>query len=230
MSALYRLLFLGFLLLGATGLKAQPFFGYQTIGVHTWFVSCTWTGQTPELGVGYGLRRPWGGFADLTAEWRAPMGALFSGRQQRVVVGIYGPLRLRNRRFMGAGLHLHWQRYAAQDGRHSRLSLAGTLLPSYTFAAPLGDQPYLTGGLRATGLLALHDKAQGAATPTWLPAFGTEIGTQVSLHLERSLGLGLNAFATRHWALKESPQPAGTERWQGQGSLYAGSTYFLQRW
>ncbi|RMG67238.1 MAG: hypothetical protein D6722_13530 [Bacteroidetes bacterium] len=229
MSPLYRLLFWGFLL-GTTSLSAQPFYGYQTNGVHTWFFSLNWNGEAPELGIGYGLRRPWSGFADITAEWRAPLGNLFQGDQQTFVVGAYGPFRLRSRPYIGGGVHLRWQHYRQGDAARRRLTLATTLIPSYTFAAPLNDQPYLTGGLRATGLVVLADMAAGAGDTRWFSAVGTEVGTQLSLHLERTLGVGQNLFAQRLWALDGGALPDQDADWDLRGDLYLGSTYHLRRW
>ena len=230
MSHLYRFLLLGFLLAGAAGLSAQPFYGYQTNGVHTCFFSLNWNGQATELGIGYGLRRTWSGFADITAEWRAPLGNLFQGDQQTFVAGIYGPFRLRRRAYVGGGVHLRWQHYRQDETARRRLTLATTVVPSYTFAAPLNDQPYFTGGLRATGLLVLADMTAGAGDTRWFSAVGTEVGTQLSLHLERTLGAGQNLFAQRLWALDGGTLPGQDAQWDLRGDLYLGSTYYLRRW
>jgi len=151
--------------------------------------------------------------------------ALFDYDQQAFIVGAYGPLRLRSRPFLGGGVHLRWQNRAEEGGRNSRLTLATTLLPSYALAAPLGDQPYLTAGLRATGLIVLLEHRAGTSDPNWLPAWGTELGGQVSFHLENSAGLSFNGYAHRMWSRAESTDPG----WTFQTDLYAGSTYHLRR-
>lgn len=207
-----------------TSLHAQPFFGYQSIGVHSWYFSLNWDQQGPSLGVGYGFRQGWSGFTELTAEWRSPLDALFTNKRQTWIVGAYGPARLQRRPFLGMGLHLR----AQQLETGMRYTIAGTLLPSYTFAASTNDRPYLTGGLRATGLLTLAETSQGS--PNWLPAAGVELGGNVSLLLERTLGAGINYGYARHWALGENSLSEAEQSWQPQGTLHLGSTYYLRRW
>lgn len=230
MKNILRLICLLGLLLVAKGLDAQPFYGYQTIGVHTWYVGIHWDGEQPHLGVGYGLRRPWGGFTEWTAELRSPLTALFDFDQQSFIVGAYGPMRLRSRPFLGGGLHIRLQNRLEEGQRHSRITLAGTLLPSYTLAAPLGDQPYWTAGVRATGLLVLTDHVKGQSDASWMPAFGAELGAHTDFHLERTAGISLNGYLARYWQLGETELPAADADWQIKGDLHLGSTYYLKRW
>ncbi|GAB4419697.1 MAG: hypothetical protein OHK0039_32420 [Bacteroidia bacterium] len=226
--SLFRNLIFCCLLAGAPVLlTAQPFFGYQTIGVHTWYFSLNWDGTQPQLGVGYNGRITHGGFADIGAEWRAPLTQLFAFDEQTFIVGAYGPARLRRRPFIGGGLHVRL--HTLRSEQRTRLSLAATVLPSYTYAASLGNGPYGTAGLRLTYVLGVYDKA-AAAPPTWLPTFGAELGAHLDLHLERTLGLSLDAFAARQWPLRTSGLPADDMTWTPQGSLYTGSTYYLRRW
>ncbi len=51
MKYLLRMLLFCLLLSGWQQLAAQPFYSYQTIGVHTWYGSVSWNGQQPELGL-----------------------------------------------------------------------------------------------------------------------------------------------------------------------------------
>jgi hypothetical protein len=224
------LLILGLLLGSAWSLVAQPFYNFQTIGLHTWYVSMSWNGQQPELGMGYQARMGWSGFTNLGAEWRFPIDHLFDLQQQEIIVGAYGPFRLRRRPYLGGGLHTRIKTYLADGTRYTRVTFATSLLPMYTFAAPLDDRPYFTAGGRGTFLLVLADKAKGDSAPLWLPAFGTELGGHSSLHLERTLAVSLNGFASRHWGLKGQQPPATESKWQGEGDLNLGSLYNLQRW
>ena len=51
MKKILRILCMVGILTIAQELSAQPFFGYQTIGVHTWYVGFHWDGEQPHLGV-----------------------------------------------------------------------------------------------------------------------------------------------------------------------------------
>jgi len=205
--------------IGAGPLSAQPFFGYQSIGIHTGFISLSYDGETSEVGVGYALRRPWGGFTDITLEWKAPLADVW-GPKQTVIAGAYGPFRLRNRPFLGGGLHtrIHLQ------GTETKIQLAGTLIPSYTFAAPLGDQPYITGGIRATGLLDIVKTSSGAGETKWFSGAGVELGGRLDAIFERTLGLATNVYAKREWG------ESSNTNWNVKGDTYVGSAYYLLRW
>lgn len=221
-------------LLLLTGLScpalAQPFFGYQTIGVHSWYFSLSWDGTQPSIGVGYNRRVDAGSFSDVGAEWRAPIAKLYEFTDQEIIFGAYGPFALNRRPFMGGGLHLRVKTTRPEATMNTKVSLAATLLPSYTYAASLNNGPYGTAGLRATYLLTLLKKS-GDAPAMWVPSFGTELGGHLDLHLERTLGMSLNGFFSREWAIG---QPMGLTdadtRWTGKGDYYFGSTYWLRRW
>ncbi|MEM7658202.1 MAG: hypothetical protein AAF399_18895 [Bacteroidota bacterium] len=222
-------LILGGMLGSLTSLSAQSFFNYQTIGVHTWYVSLGWNGQAPTFGVGYNLRNTNRfGFTDIGAELRSPITALYDLNQQELIVGAYGPFRLRSRQFIGGGLHARINRYLNNGAQHTRLTFAPSLLPTYTLAAPLDDRPYATISARATYLLVLADKAKTGET-VWLPGHGTEVGGNLALHLERTLGISFNGFATRHWSFKTEALPATDTQWRGGGDLNFGTTYYLRR-
>ena len=212
------LTFTGLLWLFAGSMQAQPFFGYQTIGTNTWFVSVSWDGQ-PHLGVGYQYRNFGSGFTDLGVEWRVPVANGFQFQQYQVLAGAYRPLAVR-RWFLGTGLHL---RYRQGEGRD--LSLLATAIPSYTYAASLNDGPYGTLGLRLGYEIQLLAQSGGGWNS--FGRHGVNLGGHADLHLERTLGLSLNGILSRQWALSGSEAPASG--WQRSGDLYMGSTYFLRR-
>lgn len=231
--SIHLLLLLGGLFGGIHSLSAQAFFNYQTIGVHTCYVSLSWDGQTPSVGVGYNFRNTnQFGFTDFVAELRSPLTDLYDLKHQELIVGANGPFRLRNRRFLVGGIHARLKTYVAEDAPHTRLTLATSLLPSYSFSGVLSDKPYPTISARATYLLVLLDKAQGETAPVWLPGHGTEVGANFSLHLERSLGISLNSFISQHWHFKADGnvfQPEETKLHTG-GDFNLGAAYFLERW
>ncbi|MDP5170667.1 MAG: hypothetical protein NWR72_10505 [Bacteroidia bacterium] len=206
-------------------LHAQSFFGYQTIGVHTWYFSLSWDGK-PNIGFGYNFRDFNKTFTDISLEWRSPVDEMFQSDNQHLIAGFYKPLVLR-RGFTAVGLHAHLRNLAGAEGsKTSQYSLAATVLPSYVYAASLGDGPYGTIGLRL-GYEAVIAEKSGQSWST-LPSHGVRLGGHIDLHLERTLGISSNGFVTKNWALGGSE---GVDTSLGrEGDLYIGSTYFLRRW
>ncbi len=226
----YRSILVLFFWMGISAtLLAQPFFGYQTIGVHTYYFSLSWDGTQPYVGLGYLGRLPQSGFTDIGAEWRMPLAAPFDWDQQELIVGAYGPVALRRRPFMGGGVHARIGNSLVDGQRTTRVTLATTMLPSYTYLASINDRPYATAGLRLTYLLVILEKGAQAEALQWLPAFGTELGGHLDLHIQRTLGLATNGFASRYWALGSTELSAAEQKWTIKGDLYFGSTYRLRR-
>ena len=215
-------------------IQAQPLFGYQTIGVHTVYVSASWNGK-PNLGLGYSFRdtRTGAGFTDYSAEWRFPLDEVFRTDNHQLIVGVYGPYKLRRRPFTGLGAHLRIQKQSQDGVARTRYSLAFTALPTYTYANPTNNGPFGTIGARLTYVIALAEQRKVGASSrsvVGFPAHGVEAGAHLDLHLERTMSLGVNGFATRNWGIKDKALPEAETNWSTQGDFYWGSTYYLERW
>lgn len=220
------------MLLGANPLTAQPFWGYQTIGVHTFYFSVQCQDDI-KLGIGYNARFGGRPFTDYTFEWQVPLQEVFRPQSQQLIAGVYRPINLTSRPFMGVGAHLRLDQNKQDDVKSSRISLAVTGMPSYTYAASLGDGPYGTVGARLTYKLMLAQRMQlGTEAPTWqgLPAHGVELGGHLDFHIERTLGLATNIYTSRLWALKEDALSEEEKDWELIGNGSIGMTYHLGRW
>ncbi|MEL7530970.1 MAG: hypothetical protein AAFN10_06670 [Bacteroidota bacterium] len=230
-----RSLFLGLsLLLTLPQLaKAQTYFGFQTIGVHTWFVSVSWQGKA-HLGVGYNLRNTNSTYTDWQFEWRMPLDDLYSMDNHEVVVGLYKLLRAR-RTTAGLGLHAKIRTQTIEGRKTTAFGLNTALIPTYIYAAPLpGDAFKGSIGLRlAYQPILLTRVQQGANPPQWLKLTGhrVELGGHIDGHAEGTLMLSNNGYATRTWFFKEEAAGATREQnWEIDGDLYIGTTYYLRRW
>lgn len=214
----------------SSSLHAQSFFGYQTIGVHTWYVSLSWDGK-PNLGAGYNFRNFGGNaFTDIGAEWRFPVDEMWKFDNHEIIAGFYRPLRLR-RWFAAAGLHGSYKANALSSGKQEQIGVSATLIPSYAYAASTGDGPYGTAGI-ILGYDAVLAEKHTTHAEDWelITRHGVRIGGHLDLHLERTLGLSTNGFFSREWQLKELEYADDDADWQGEGELYLGATYYLRRW
>ncbi|MDX2248957.1 MAG: hypothetical protein SF052_19370 [Bacteroidia bacterium] len=230
MKFFYKYLLLLFAGLMISSLHAQPFSGYQTIGVHTWYFSVSWQGK-PLLGLGYNLRIAGRTFTDLNAEWRFPIDQVYNMDDYQVIFGMYKPFAVR-KWFMSMGVHGRIDKHTNDSSSITNLGLALTLLPSYTYASSLNDGAYGTTGLRATYMPVLASKIKiGSATPQWKTLTGhrVEAGGHLDFHYERTVSLVTNGFFTRTWSKDESLFRENSDQWRPNGDLYFGTTYYLKR-
>lgn len=233
MKNLYILLLVSILLTLPQLTKAQTYFGFQTIGVHTWFVSVSWQGK-PYLGVGYNLRNTNKTYTDWQFEWRMPIDDLYSMDNQEVVAGLYKSLRAR-RTTAGLGLHAKIRTHTIEGRKTTSFGLNTALIPTYVYAAPLpGDAFKGSIGVRlAYQPILLTRVQQGGESPQWLKFTGhrVEVGGHIDGHAEGTLMLSSNGYATRTWFFKEEAAADPREQsWEIDGDLYVGTTYYLNRW
>lgn len=209
--------------------QAQSFFGYQTIGRSTVFFSLAWQGK-PLLGVGYNHRSFGTTFSDWQAELRFPLSSMYRFDEYQVIAGMYKPLTLA-RTFVGFGSHVRIEGAKTESQQLTTVSLALTGIPSYVYAASLNDGAYGTIGFRATYAPVLFASVKGGDNPAsqqFLPAHRIELGGHLDVHLERTLGLGLNGFTNRQFTNSSSIIPSDSS-WKIEGDFYMGSTYRLGR-
>ncbi|TAE49469.1 MAG: hypothetical protein EAZ89_14195 [Bacteroidetes bacterium] len=153
-----------------------------------------------------------------------------------MILGMYRPFMAR-RGFLAAGVHARIRKTTTDVGKLTTFSLAASLLPSFAYASPLGDQPGGTVALRATfaPVLASYYKGQGSEnTPNgwkgWPGAYHLEVGGHADLQLERTLGIGLNGAWNKVWQKSEIlPSYEQLER-PITGDLTLGAAYWLRRW
>lgn len=205
--------------------EAQSFYGYQTIGKHTFLFSIIWQGE-PKIGFSY-IDRIYAGktFNDLQLELRFPLKDIYRFNSYEAIAGIYKPTRLR-RTFAGIGGHLRWESNKNGGSRIQKLSLAATVIPSYVFAASLTDGVYGTIGLRITYAPVIFATQSGEWNFFGQHKF--EGGIHFDMHTQRTLGLALNPVTTYFVNGKntflEKPEP-----WKIEGDFYFGATYKLNR-
>ena len=212
-------------------LSAQPFFGYQTTGRHTWFFSLVWDGDQPALGIGYNYRIFNQAFTDIGAEWRIPIAHIMSFDDHEVIAGAYGPVKL-DRLYSMLALHARFQHQKQDGNKKTRFGAAFTYLPGWVYRAPLDDSPYGAIALRGTyvATIAERNKAEAGKSWRWFTQHGVEAGGHFDIHLQRTLGMALNGFASKQWSLKRG-QPLSDEEgeWKFRGDFYFGTTYYLER-
>ena len=212
--------------------QAQPYYGYQTIGLHTVYFSFAWHDK-PMLGVGYNFRISGEAFTDVGLEWRFPVESIYDLSEHQIIGGMYRPLKLENRGFTAIGIHGRINKKTSEDGTITQYGLALSVLPSYTYAASLTDGAYGTVGLRICYQPVLFSQIKtgdGTNSTQILSQHRVELGGHIDLHLERTFGLSSNGFLTRSWAKNADLRSNDTESWKMEGDLYIGSTYYLKRW
>lgn len=233
-----RLIYSISVLLLLLGLRAgaQPYYGFQIIGLHTLYVSVGFE-QKPTLGFGYCIRDNTRSiaYADWSAEIRFPADEMWRFNNYTIIAGAHMPFVARTW-FMAAGAHLRLRRQTLPEGTLTTLGLAASLLPSVYYNSSLGDQPSGTLAVRGTFMpvLAAHYKGSGAeglksGWNGWPGAYQLEVGGHADLHLERTLSASLNGAWVKQWqqetvlpALPYSSRPI-------TGDLILGSTYWLKR-
>jgi hypothetical protein len=205
--------------------KSQSYYGYQTIGKHTFLFSIIWQGE-PKIGFGYIDRIYTKTFTDLQVELRFPLKSIFRFCDYEAIAGIYKPTRLR-RTFAGIGGHLRWESNKNGGARIQKLSLAATVIPSYVYAASLTDGVYGSIGLRITYAPVIFATQSGQWNFFGQHKF--EGGIHFDIHIERTLGMALNPVTTYYLNGKntflEKPKP-----WKVEGDFYFGTTYKLDRY
>ncbi|MEZ4849831.1 MAG: hypothetical protein R3B93_14685 [Bacteroidia bacterium] len=220
-------LFLG---LSNTDLTAQPFYGYQTIGVHTFYFSVSWDGQ-PHLGAGYIFRNFGKTFTDINAEWRFPVAEMYKLDNHQIIAGVYKPLRLK-RTFASIGVHAKIKKQTFDDTKVTHYGLGLSVLPSYVYAASLTDGLYGTTGLILNYEPVLFSQVKkGDAKSEFQALTGHRVraGLHLDAHFERTLGISANGFLTRTWVKDESLFAPGEDEFKIEGDLNIGTTYFLER-
>lgn len=235
MQNLYQTYLVGALILLLTSLgsvsevQAQSFFGYQTIGRSTVFFSLAWQGK-PLLGVGYNHRSFGTTFSDWQAELRFPLNAMYRFDEYQVIAGMYKPLTLK-RTFVGTGAHVRLLKKTEGSRKETQVVLALTVLPTYVYAASTNDGGYGTVAPRITYapvIFAQVKTGNETAQTQALVAHRVELGGHLDLHLERTLGLGLNGYVQRGFMPGNSILNRETD-WKWEGDFYMGSTYRLGR-
>ncbi|MCI4667425.1 MAG: hypothetical protein MRZ79_04630 [Bacteroidia bacterium] len=209
--------------------NAQPFYGFQSIGRHSWTLGLKWDGKA-SLSLGY-IYRSGGGtsFRDFSAEWQFPFEESFQLKNAQLVAGMYAPIRQRGRPFVALGIHGRLLRKNDGKSQLSSYKLAVTGMPSYTFSGRLSERPYLTAGTRFSYVLTCYETTTEPMASRILPYHGAELGAHLDMILERSVGIGVNAYFRRNWGLKSKDEVPDDE-WEKAGDVYLGPTYFLRRW
>ena len=210
--------------------SAQSYFGYQTIGKHTFLFSLAWQGDL-KLGFSYIFRNYSAGntFSDIQGEIRFPLKEMYSFNNYEVIAGVYKPLSI-TRTFVGIGGHLRFEKETTENFRNFKLSPAVTVLPSVAYVASLDDGPYGTLGLRITyaPVAWLNQRTEEGSVKN--QAFSNHLfegGGHIDLHLERTLGMGTDIYTKynlypRHTYLEQE------EDWEMEGTFYLGMTYSFE--
>lgn len=211
-----------------SSLNAQTFFGFQTVGKNTFFLSLTWQGE-PQVGFGYN-NRGFGGafqtFTDVQAEVRFPLQDLYDLNNMKVITGVYKPFTL-SRNFMAGGLHLRWERDKDEGLQSSKVSLATTLLPTLYYGnTTVTDKAFGTAALRITYAPVLFAK-KGSETSAFAD-HKIEVGGHLDMHIERSLSIGLDGYVSKTFRGKSSLFNDEDDIEVG-GNLYIGVNYSLYR-
>jgi hypothetical protein len=210
---------------------AQSYFGYQTIGKHTFLFSLAWQGEI-KLGFSYIYRNYSSGntFSDIQGEVRFPLREMYTCKNYEVIAGVYKPLSV-SRTFLGIGGHLRFEKETIDNQRTLKLSPALTVLPSVTYVSSLDDGPYGTMGLRLTYAPVAYLNHKVEEEQAQKQAFSQHLfegGLHIDLHLERTLGLGLDVYTKYNLYPEKSILPE-EEDWEIEGNFWLGATYNLER-
>ncbi|MEO0468924.1 MAG: hypothetical protein AAF206_04830 [Bacteroidota bacterium] len=208
--------------------KAQPFFAYQTTGVHTWFVSLSWD-QKAQLGVGYQYRFfNSSTFTDLSAEVKMPLDDVFNGRNMQFITGIFKPVNaLNDRGYTTWGLHARFASRNTNDTQRSLISLQGSIMPGHAYSAPLNGSFYSTVGLRLSAEVVIANQASGQWQ--YFQAHRLAVGGHLDGHFDRSVGFSSHVMYNlflQDDAVLVVPDQFGLPV---SGDLYYGTTYYLRR-
>ncbi len=233
MKKIYALLMV--LTLGSLApLCAQTYFGFQSIGVHTWFFSLSWQGKAAHIGLGYNLRNTNRTYTDWQLEWRLPLRKRAMLREQNeLIVGFYQPLRPR-RTFIGMGVHAKIQTQSQGAQRVTNFGLNLAAIPTYIFAAPLPANAFRGSmALRVAYQPILLSRVLTSGEVKWQGLTGqrVELGGHLDAHFDGTLMLANHTYATRGWYKKDVANWNPVDRaWRVDGDVYAGSTYYIRRW
>ena len=223
MKKLFVLLTLAFCL---QGLSAQTFFGFQTVGKNTFFFSLSWQNNEPLLGLGYN-NRAFGGlvgtFTDYQAELRFPLNKMYDCKEMKLVAGAYAPLTF-SRTYIGAGLHLRWDRSALSGEQESSLSLAATVMPSFYYSQTTPtDNAFGTAGLRITYAPEIIGSKGEESYSFSRHKF--ELGGHIDSHIDRSISIGLDGYLTKKLGKFDDDE----KELDVEGNFYFGTNYSLYR-
>jgi len=206
--------------------KAQPFLGAQTIGIHHAYVSLS-VREKPYLGIGYNLRTNGNPINDWGIEWQTGLDAPFVSKDQQIILGLHRTSNLRSRSFWGLGMHTRIRLQEENGETTQKIMLAGSLIPSYTYANSLTGGLVGTTGLRLTPTITL---AERKGKSSWESFSGASIegGFHLDGYWDRSLTGALNLYGVYELDLKDNTpkEKAGVKF---EGNLYGGSSYLLFR-
>ncbi len=211
--------------------QAQTFFGFQTIGVNTFYFSISWQDR-PYLGVGYNFRKFGKTFTDIGAELRFPVDEIYQFDNHQIIAGFYKPFRMK-RTFGAIGVHARIDKETIASGSNTHYGLATTFLPSYAYAASLGDGAYNTMALRATYNPILFTQSKDeSGSKNWQTLTGhrVQLGGHLDMHLERTFTFSSDGYATHIFGSKTDFEGDESDSWQLEGNFYLGTTYYLRRW
>jgi hypothetical protein len=208
------------------GLTAQTFFGFQTVGKNTFFFSLSWQNNEPLLGVGYNNRAfdgLLGAFTDYQAELRFPLHKMYDFKEMKLIAGAYAPTKFDNE-FLGAGLHLRWERTAASGEQESAVYLAATVMPTVYYGNTMvTDQAFGTAGLRITAATALL--AQKGDVTSSFSKHKIELGGHLDTHIDRSFSIGLDGYFSKKFGEVDEDEKG----FELEGNFYLGTNYSLYR-
>lgn len=212
-------------------LSAQPFYGFQTIAVHTCYVSLGF-GQQADLGFGYQFRDFNRAFTDWSVELRYPRNKVWQKGHAEVRVGFYRPLDIK-RNFSALGFHIRMEQRT--QGETTRTNWRGvlSLSPGRVLTSSLSSQkPYATASLRISYAPVLFSRTRsGSEKSSWqpFPAHTIEAGGHLDLVLRQTFSASSSLLYQYTFSQEADfkPQPGTLPI---QGDIYAGAGYFLRRW
>lgn len=212
--------------------EAQPYYGYQTIGKHTFHVSIVWK-DGPWFGVGYTNRAFGQTFTDWQAEWRFPVQKMYDLDNHEVLAGFYRPLKIR-KNFLAMGLHGKLTRTTVGFEKRQQYSAAFTLLPSRVYTSSLSNGPYGTLGARVTYnpilLARVEDTSTGQITSQTMAGHKIQVGGHIDVHLKRTFGGSTNVYYEKTFKPVSTVLGQTDDRWTPAWDVNMGTTYYLRRW
>lgn len=213
-------------LFSASIIKAQSYYGYQSIARNTFLFSIVWQGEV-KIGFGYIARITGGKTAtDLQIEARFPLKTIFRLEKYEGIVGVYKDLSY-SRAFVGVGGHLRWDSDKRSGSRVQKLSLAVTGIPSYVYSANTSPGGiYGTLGLRLTYAPVIF--ATKGGDWEFFKQHKFEGGLHIDMIIDLTAGLALNGVTTYYLNSKKTFLQQ-EKNWGIEGDFYLGATYALDR-
>lgn len=209
-----------------SGIKAQSYYGYQSVGKNTFLFSLIWQGE-PKIGFGY-IARFFGGktATDLQIEARFPLKTIFRFEKYEAIVGVYKDLSY-SRAFAGVGGHLRWDNDKRSGTRVQKLSLAVTGIPSYVYSANTSPGGiYGTLGLRLTYAPVIF--ATRGGDWEFFSQHKFEGGLHIDMIVDLTAGMALNGITT-YYLNSNKTFLEDEKNWNIEGDFYFGTTYLLNR-